>query len=144
MLARKASARGKTSVYRPVGMADLMQPMGQKQTMANENLFFFTDQDYFRTTRFEFVSEKDAGVGFVFALLNPKPLRLEEIDAVSELSEIVVKEHGKEIARLDLLKDNKGQFDYRMLKNLGSRILDVKPYDGKSTSGFIVTYNEGD
>lgn len=31
-----------------------------------------------------------------------------------------------------------------MLKNLGSRILDVKPYDTKDRTGYIVTYNEGD
>lgn len=34
--------------------------------------------------------------------------------------------------------------NFRMLKNLGSRILDVRPFQNKDHSGYQVIYNEGD
>jgi len=41
---------------------------------AKENLFFFTDQDFFRSTRYEYISTKEETKGFVFALLNPEDI----------------------------------------------------------------------
>ena len=37
----------------------------------NENLFFFTDQEYFSSERHEYLSHKSASKGFIFGLFEP-------------------------------------------------------------------------
>ena len=44
----------------------------RKPEVANENLFFFTDQEYFSTTRFEYLSQKALSKGFIFGLFVPE------------------------------------------------------------------------
>ena len=46
--------------------------MEMKPTVSNENLFFFTDQEYFSTTRFEYLSQKALSKGFIFGLFEPE------------------------------------------------------------------------
>ena len=112
--------------------------------MAAENLFFLTDQDLFKQTRYEYVSEKEPGIGFVFGLFNPMPMRDAEIDSMEDLTKSYHYDSDGRKTSLNPISGDRKQYDYRMLKNLGSRILDVKAYETEEHAGFIVTYNEGD
>ena len=40
--------------------------------LQNENLFFFTDQEYFESNRYEYIGQKEPSKGFVFGLFNPQ------------------------------------------------------------------------
>lgn len=39
--------------------------------LLNENLFFFTDQEYFESSRYEYIHQKERTKGFVFGLFVP-------------------------------------------------------------------------
>lgn len=43
-----------------------------KPNLGSENLFFLTDQEYFHTQRFEYLSSNERRKGFVFGLLVPE------------------------------------------------------------------------
>ena len=45
---------------------------------------------------------------------------------------------------LQILSEMDSLNNFRTLKNLGSRILDVRPFQNKDHSGYQVIYNEGD
>ena len=78
--------------YEEKGRYDTTEDEDDKQKMSRENLFFFADQDYFRSTRYEFMSAKNPGKGFVFGLFDPRPLdgdldySIDEIDGKTYLN----------------------------------------------------------
>ena len=59
--------------------------MKNKKQKANfENLFFFTDNDFFNSIRFEYLSPKEPSRGFVFGLFVPElrddmPIKLKDV-----------------------------------------------------------------
>ena len=90
-------------------------------SLPRENLFFFTDQDYFRSSRYEFMSKKNPGKGFVFGLFDPKPLA-DSDKAVSDLegNTYLSSYSSKGAKNLDPISHLNKINNYRVLKNLGS------------------------
>ena len=70
----QAADREKTLHYGYNGAAGLEKVNKARggPKLANENLFFFTDQEYFRSSRFEYLAPAEPTKGFVFALFVPE------------------------------------------------------------------------
>lgn len=141
---KNKKSEGVTQSYSPFGLEDPYDELN-KQSMSKENLFFFTDQDFFRSTRYEYIGGKEDKKGFVFALVHPD--NTEGGNGVSELKDTFLNSYasdkGQSLNPLTSAATVTAR-RYRVLKNLGSRVLNVKPYQSKSQSGFYVNYTEGD
>lgn len=131
--------------YEERGVYDGENEEEGKEAMARENLFFFADQDYFRSRRFEFMSAKNPGKGFVFGLFDPRDREdesgektVDELDGNTYLSSY---DSGH---NLDPIQHLNKMNNYRVLKNLGSMIENVNPISNAELSGYEVVYNEGD
>ena len=111
--------------------------------VTKENLFFFTDNDHFRSTRFEYTSEKNLEKGFVFGLMTPEPFSFES-KTVSDLEGKKITSFSHEGSNVDLLTNLNKMNNFRELKNLGSTLKDVRPYDSEGRSGYEVLYGDGD
>ena len=110
--------------------------------LQNENLFFFTDQEYFESSRYEYIAPKEPTKGFVFGLFVPPSSdypQAKDITPAETFSSFSNQQTTlSEIERMYTKKN------YRELKNLGSRILDVRPFHNDERTGYQVIYNEGD
>lgn len=119
--------------------------MKRKQKDSFENLFFFTDQEFFSSIRYEYLSPKEPKKGFIFGLFVPQlageqQITLKDVKGHDILNSYA-STHTSTFNQFTQAKDIK---NFKVLKNLGSRILDVRPYYIKGRAGFQVLYNEGD
>ena len=106
-------------------------------------MFFFTDQEYFESSRYEYISQKEPTKGFIFGLFVPVD-PFNEPDGTSPAESSVFSSYSNQQSTLDEIQKKQNKKNYRELKNLGSRILDVRPYHNDDRTGYQVLYNEGD
>ena len=107
-----------------------------------ENLFFFTDNDFFKSPRYEYLSPAVPTRGFVFGLfvqdtesLAASAAAKQSFQAMNQLSSLQeVNAHGY----MEELKN------FRVVKNLGRRVHSVHPFITPHMSGFEVEYIDGD
>ncbi len=114
-----------------------------------ENLFFFTDQEYFHTSRFEYLTQKEPQKGFVFGLI-VRDVENAHFDVIGDGFNSTIlssyhksKDQNKDLDLIDHAQDLK---NFRVLKNLGSRIYNVSPfYDSHNEkAGYDIEYKGGD
>jgi hypothetical protein len=117
-----------------------------------ENLYFFTDMEQFSSHRYQYLSEAETSQGFIFGLFVPD----------RDWSGYGYGNEGEDYSHLHtnvannlqgLSGQNMDEFlshakNQRILKNLGSKIIEVKPQVRSSRqfygTGFTVVYGEGD
>ena len=118
-----------------------------EKKISDENLFFFTDNDFFRSSRFQYTSQGEQKKGFVFALFNAEPAFNDDEIAYenqNNKTNYLSSFHETEKQNIDAFGNYKQILQYRTLKNLGSELKEVRPYDEEHRTGIEVTYHKGD
>ena len=110
-----------------------------KYDKKEENLFFLSDNQYFSTTRFQYLQPHSPSRGYVFALF----YQSEEVQADPIYSEAVKIKSKESLMSLNAETFVKDLQNFRILKNLGRQIYQVSTLTGKQT-GYSVFYTHGD
>ena len=96
-----------------------------------ENLFFFTDNEYFHTSRYEYLTQKEPQKGFVFGLI-VRDVENAHFDVIGDgLNTTILNSYHKDKSQnknMDLIDHAQDLKNFRVLKNLGSRIYNVSPF----------------
>lgn len=139
--AAREAEEAKHKTYSETGVGGKTTAKLSEAKLQNENLFFFTDYEEFESTRYEYLAPKERKKGFVFGLFVPAP-EYGGID--SDQSPAVFSSYANQESVVDNMTLMSAKHNFRELRNLGSRILDVRPFHNEDRTGYQVIYNEGD
>lgn len=106
-----------------------------KALLQNENLFFFTDQEYFESSRYEYIGQTTPTKGFIFGLFLPQSFS--SAGGSSNMTPAnTFSSFSNNQSTLNEIERMQSRANYRELKNLGSRILDVRPFHNEDRTGY--------